>query len=127
VERTEATYHLHSNTKTTHLPKRVCIGPETSTLSDGGISVVVQTPVEPGSVLEPPENLQNSELPTSNQLVSNMRDITFPGETPSSTTSCSNDLLQVDIGADIDMELVAIANTAVAELLALNGGTLDVM
>jgi hypothetical protein len=109
------------------LPKRVCVGPETYTLFDGGISVVVWTPVEPGSVLQPPENLQNSEPPTSNELVSNMQDITFPGKTPSSTTPHSDNLLQVDIEADIDMELVAIANVAVAESLALNGGAIDVM
>jgi hypothetical protein len=56
-----------------------------------------------------------------------MQDITFPGKTPSSTTPHSDNLLQVDIEADIDMELVAIANVAVAESLALNGGAIDVM
>lgn len=110
--------HPNFDTENAHLPKRVCIGPKPSAFLDTG-ATVIQAPTEQGSVIQPPL-LQNPKPSTSNQHVSSEKDSSVPGETPSSTTPCNDNLL--DVGAVHDTEILAIAHAAAAESLALNGG-----
>lgn len=70
-------------------------------------------------MIQPPI-LLNPTPPASNQHVSSEKDSSVVGETPSSTTPCNDNLL--DVGAVYDMKILAIAHAAAAESLAMNGG-----
>lgn len=104
--------------ETTHLPKEICVGPKTFAVLDTS-AMVVKAPIVQGSMNQPPV-LQNSMPPTSNQHVSSKKDSSVPSETPSSTTPCNNNLL--DVGANQDTEILAIAHAAAADSLSVIGG-----